>query len=113
MFCMQTIYLGKQPLVPTRAQPRIIPSYNLHASTLSLRINALNRMDLGYLSPLLIKEKLLSRAGITRLLVLHSSFPHFSESEQEKWKITVLTNHIACHPGSLPKDTLEKTEDQK
>lgn len=45
-----------------------------------------------------------------QLQVLHSSFPH---SEPEKRKITVLTDHIARHPGSLAKDTLEKTEDQK
>lgn len=28
-------------------------------------------------------------------------------------KIIALTDHIACHPGSLGKHALEKTEDQK
>lgn len=56
------------------------------------------------------QEKLLWRADVDRLLVLQKSltFPN-----QKREKITALTNHVACHPGSLAKHALEKTEDQK
>lgn len=56
------------------------------------------------------QEKILSRADVARLLVLQKSltFPN-----QKKKKITALTNHVACHPGSFAKHALEKTEDQK
>lgn len=56
------------------------------------------------------QEKILSRAHVARHIVLQKSL---ALPNKKRRKITALTNHIACHPGSLAKHALEKTEDQK